>query len=285
MSRLRLLAILLTGLACLVLLAMPARAIGSDPTSNDPLGPLTDVSAHWSWYQPAPDFCVLPTVYEFPASPETATGMDPACRRSGFPPGANRLYEVKVTAPPLCAGCRRLFIDYSKITPGTAAAPTAHGHAYFRLMSLNPTYTVPPIAHSPNIKNLTNDYLVAPPGSPSASVAAAADHYDMAYTGDTANFAHIEAQGPYYVGPWYLNADGRRIYGAYLDVDLTNGTQLPEAGANIIRYSAGFDASPATCPDAALFGVAYTDGNYFYGGCVNGFGASSPPGVDPWAHG
>lgn len=283
MSRTRLLAIALAGPACLMMSALPARAAGSDPTSDDPLGPLTDVTAHWRSYQPASDFCVLPAVYELPTSPETGTGMDPACTRSGFAPSAVGLYEVKITAPPLCEGCRRLFIDYSRITPGTAAAPTAHGHAYFRLMSLNASYTVSPIAHSPNIKNLTNDFLVAPPGSPSSSVAAAADHFDMASTGDTANFAHIAAQGPYYVGPWYLNADGSRIHGAYLDVDRTNATQLPDAEANVIRYAAGFDASPATCPDAALFGAAYTDGNYFYGGCVNAFGGSSPPGVDPWA--
>lgn len=285
MSRVRVLAIVSTGVACLVMSAIPARATGGDPTSDDPLGPLTDVTANWRSYQPSSDFCVLPSVYELPASPETSSGTVPACARSGFAPGANQLYEVKITVPPLCSGCRRLFIDYSKIATGTATAPTSNGHAYFRLMSLNLTYTVSPVAHSPNIKNLTNDYLVAPPGSPSSMVAAAADQYDMAYTGDTANFAHIAAQGPYYVGPWYLNAGGRRIDGAYLDVDLTNAVQLPAQQANVIRYAAGFDASPATCPDAQLFGAAYADGNYFYGGCVNAFGASSPPGVDPWADG
>ena len=185
MSRVRLLAIVSAGAACLVMSAIPARATGSDPTSDDPLGPLTDVTANWRSYQPASEFCVLPEVYELPASPETSTGLVPACARSGFAPSTVELYEVKVTAPPLCAGCRRLFIDYSKITPGSATAPTSNGHAYFRLMSLNLTYKVWPNAHSPNIKNLTNDYLVAPPGSPSSIVAAAADQYDMAYTGDT----------------------------------------------------------------------------------------------------
>lgn len=265
--------------------SLPARATGTDPTSSDPLGPLVDVTSDWQAYQPSPDFCVKPTVFEFPSTTETSTGATPACAASGFPASATGLYEVKVATPPLCNGCRRLFIDYSKIAPGTDAAPTSHGHAYFRLMSFNQTYTVAAVDHSPNIKNLTNDYLVSPPGSPVSVVTAAADQYDMAYTGDTANYAHTAAQGPYYVGPGYLNTLGQWVYGAYLDVNVGGATRLPVATANAIRYAAGFDSSPSTCPDAAVFGPAYTDGNYLYGGCVNAFGASSPPGIDPWPGG
>lgn len=260
----------------------PARAAGTSPNSGDPLGPLVDVTAAWQAYQPSSDFCVHPTVFEVPATTETASGATPACAASGFPTTATGLYEVKIDTPPLCAGCRRLFIDFSKIAPSTATAPTSHGHAYLRLMSLNPTYTVPPVAHSPNIKNLTNDYLVAPPGSAISAVTSQVDPYDMAYAADTANFAHTAAQGPYYVGPGYVNTAGKWIYGAYLDVDMSKATQLPQAAMNLIRYAAGFDSSPSTCPDSLLFGAGYTDGNYFYGGCVNAFGASSPPGVDPW---
>ena len=286
MKRRRLVCALATAamsLAVLPGLLAPARATGTDPTASDPLGTLVDVTAHWRAYQPSRDFCVHPTVLEFPATTETGTGSLPACGASGFAPNATGLYEVRIDTPPLCSGCRRLFIDYSKIAPGTSTAPTSHGHAYFRLMSLNQTYTVSPLTHSPNIKNLTNDYLVAPPGSPESTLTSAADQYDMAYTGDTANFAHIAAQGPYYVGPGYFNTAGQWVDGAYLDVDLSGATQLPQAELNVIRYAAGFDSSPSTCPDAAVFGGAYADGNYFYGGCVNAFGASSPPGVDPWS--
>ena len=271
--------------ATLTAMALPAKATGTDPTSSDPLGPLVDVTSDWQAYQPSDDFCVHPTVFEFPATTENSTGATPACTGSGFASTDTGLYEVKIATPPLCTGCRRLFLDYSKIDLGTSSAPTAHGHAYFRFMSFNQSYKISPVAHSPNIKNLNNDFLVSPPGTPISTLTAAADQYDWAYTGDTANFAHIAAQGPYYVGPWYINTAGQKVYGAYLDVDLSGATQLPAAELNLIRYAAGFDSSPSTCADAEVGGAAYTDGNYFYGGCVNAFGASSPPGIDPWAGG
>lgn len=282
MKRWHLVLVLVAAAAILPAVALPARATGTDPTASNPLGPLVDVTSDWQAYQPSDDFCVHPTVFEFPATTETATGRTAACATSGFNSSDTGLYEVKVATPRLCNGCRRLFLDYSRIGLGTPGAPVAHGHAYFRLMSLNQTYKIPPVAHSPNIKNLNNDFLVSPPGTPISTATAAADQYDWAYTGDTANFAHIAAQGPYYVGPWYLNTAGQRVYGAYVDVDLPGATTLPAAELNLIRYAAGFDASPSTCLDAELLGAAYTDGNYFYGGCVNAFSASSPPGIDPW---
>ena len=283
MRRSRLILVLVTLAGTLSAVGLPARAAGTDPTASDPLGPLVDVTSDWQAYQPGSDFCVHPTVFEFPSTTETSTGSAPACAASGFNTGDTGLYEVKITTPELCEGCRRLFIDFTKIGPGTQTAPTAHGHAYFRLMSFNQGYKVSPAAHSPNIKNLTNDYLVSPPGTPISTAAAAVDQYDWAYTGDTANFAHTAAQGPYYVGPWYLNTAGQRVYGAYLDVDLSGASRLPQADLNAIRYAAGFDSSPSTCADAEVFGAAFTDGNYLYGGCVNAFGASSPPGIDPWS--
>ena len=286
MRRRRITVMALSGVAAVMgvaVLALPASATGTDPTSSDPLGPLVDVTSDWQAYQPSNDFCVAPSVFEFPATTETATGANPACAASGFASTATGLYEVKIAAPPLCAGCRRLFIDYSKIPASSQASPTSHGHAYLRLMSLNQSYTVSPLAHSPNIKNLTNDYLIAPPGSPESTLTTSADRYDMAYAGDTADYAHIAAQGPYYVGPGYLNTSGKWVTGAYLDVDLSGAAQMTQAEANVIRYAAGFDSSPSTCPDAVVGGATYTDGNYFYGGCVNAFGASSPSGVDPWA--
>ncbi|MGH9097354.1 MAG: hypothetical protein ACRDWB_08010, partial [Acidimicrobiales bacterium] len=96
--------------------------------TDDPLGSLVDVTASWQHYQPAPSFCVRPNVFEFPADTEaTRTGSDPACGFSGFGRGDNGLYQVGIASPPLCSGCRRLFIDYSKIAAGALPALTAHG--------------------------------------------------------------------------------------------------------------------------------------------------------------
>lgn len=271
---------LLLGFAVWSSVAVVAPALASSPPAFgvvDPLGPLVDVTANWQSYQPSGDFCVQPNVAEIPASPAPLTGGDPACRASGFAFQDNGLVEIRVSTPPLCQRCHRLFIDFSRMPAGGAA-----GHAFFRLNSLNQTYTVSPTAHSPNIKNFTNDYLVAPPGSPTSAVAAIVDRYDMAYVGDTSNFAHIELQGPYYIGPWYLNRQGHRVYGAYLDVNLPSAVQLPVASSNDIVYAAGYNADPETCPDAVVGGPTYRDGNYLYGGCVDAFGYSALPGVDPW---
>ena len=251
--------------------------------SDDPLGPLVDVTADWQHYQPSADFCIEPDVIDDPAAGDaTATGTNPACRASGFPADATGLVVVKVDTPPLCSGCRRYFIDYSHIGPSTAADPTAHGHAYFRPMSFNQTYVIEPTAHSPNIKNFTNDELVSPPDSPQYAVVSRLDPELMAYAADTANFAHTAAQGPYYIGPWYVNEAGQRIDGAFVDVSVAHAVDLHNATLDSMVYVAGFDSDPSTCVDAELLGPVYADGNYFYGGCVNDAGASAPPGLDPW---
>lgn len=262
----------------------PAKLIDvQGPFTQDPLGPIVDVTRHWRDYQPAEEFCIQPDVADFPAATDaTDTGADPACRFSGFGHLATGLYKVHISTPPLCAGCHRLFLDYAKIRANQGLTLNAHGHAYFRPMSLNPTYRVAPTAHSPNVKNLTNDTLVAPPGTPIPDVTALFDSHAMAYVGDTTGFGHIAAQGLYYVGPWYVNTAGQRIDGAYLDVDLSQGVSLGNSLLDGIGYAAGFDANPGLCPDTLLLGAAYADGNYFYGGCVNFFGASTAPGLDPW---
>jgi hypothetical protein len=121
--------------------------------------------------------------------------------------------KIEVRTPPLCTGCRRLFIDFSKIGAGTSYA---HGHAYYRLASANFTYTVDPIAHSPNTKNFTNDKLLAPSGSLQEKV----------------------------------------LDGAYFDVDVADATAFPSAQLNAIGYAAGFDSGqfcPSSDPDA-LYG-------------------------------
>jgi hypothetical protein len=263
--------------------SVQATADSSIPFDN-PLGPFIDVTRDWQHYQPSSDFCIEPNVVDIPAASDaTATGTNPACRLSGFAASAKGLVEVKITTPALCDTCRRYFLDYALIAPNSPAAPTSHGHAYFRPMSFNQTYTVPPTAHSPNIKNFTNDQLVTPPRSVQFAVVSRIDPELMTYAADTANFAHTAAQGPYYVGPWYLNSAGQRIDGAYVDIDLGQGAELPDATLNDVVYAAAFDDDPSTCIDAVLLGQKYADANYLYGGCLNSFGVSALPGLDPWS--
>jgi hypothetical protein len=263
--------------------ALPrGNALAAVPPVHDPLGPLVDVTDRWRAYQPAEEFCVRPDRFELSgATGATADGSHPACRRSRFSPNDEGLYVVRIRTPLLCAGCRRLFIDYSKI-PAENDPPFfyAHGHAYFRLQSINPTYTVDPIAHSPNVKNFTNDKLVAPTDSFREDIATGFDLHSMSYVGDTAFFVHSQIQGPYYIGPWYVNREGRRITGAYLDLNAGNATELPFRVLNLVRYMAGFRSGLPTCPDG-LLGERYEDADAFYAGCVDQMGGSSAA-IDPF---
>ncbi len=184
----------------LALTALPSLAhADSGPFQNDPMGRLRDVTGHWRHYQPAGLFCIKPsaTTYTPGGDGATATGKDRACRRSGFPRRARGLVKVHVRTPSLCTGCRRFFIDFSKI-PKTAANGNGHaqGHAYYHLDSINNTYTVDAKAHSPNTKNFTNDKLIAPNGSPQVQVIGAWDLHAIEYVTDTRNFIHTASQGP-----------------------------------------------------------------------------------------
>ena len=266
------------GLATMTILATavaPARADSSPPFQNNPMGPLKDVSVNWRHYQPAGAFCIRPDVTQYTpgGAGATATGHDPACRRSGFRRRAKHLVKIHVRTPAFCAGCRRFFIDFSKI-PTTTAPGDGHaqGHAYYHLASFNNTYTVDPTAHSPNTKNFTNDKLVAPDGSPQAQVIGAWDFHAIEYVTDTRHFIHTKSQGPYYVGPWYLNRHGRRIHGVYLDVDVADAMQWPNPQLNGIGYIAGFNSS-GLCPN---------DDDAFYAGCFDWWGMSSST-IDPFA--
>ncbi len=257
-----------------------SAASPAGPPFQDPLGPFVDVTARWTAYQPASTFCVKPDRFE--ASGDTGatdTGSDPVCRWSGFRRGDRGLYKVHITAPRLCAGCRRLFFDYAKI-PAKNSPPSfyAHGHAYFRLQSFNQTYTVDPIAHSPNVKNFTNDKLLSPDGSAREEIAGAFDLHAMSYVGDTEFFVHSQIQGPWYIGPWYVNRAGRRITGAYLDVDVADGMEMPSPELNAIIYMSGFRSGEPTCPDALL---GYADADAFYAGCVDQMGGSAES-IDPF---
>jgi hypothetical protein len=256
------------------LLTIATHAAG--PFQANAMGPMRDVTANWRHYQPASVFCIKPDVSEYTPGGvgATATGRDPACRRSGFPATAKGLVRVAMRTPGLCRGCRRLFIDFSKI-PAANTPPIyyARGHVFFRLVSPNSSYTINPIAHSPNTKNFTNDKLLAPAGSPQEQVIGALDlHQLFGYVSDTAHFVHTAIQGPYYIGPWYVNRAGRRIEGVYLDVDVADATSLGSAQLDNIVYAAGFN-SGQLCPSE--------DQDSFYAGCVDSWGYSIST-VDPF---
>jgi hypothetical protein len=261
----------------LALAAVTVAPHASGPFQQDSLGPIRDVTPQWRHYQPADVFCIKPETTEYTPGGigPTVSGRNPACRRSGFSRRAKGLVVIRVRTPPLCPGCRRLFIDFSKI-PKANNPPYyySHGHIFYRLASPNFTYSVDPIDHSPNTKNFTNDKLLAPSGSPQEQVLSPLDlHQFFGYAGDTENFVHTSAQGPYYIGPWYINRAGRRIRGAYLDVDVADATRFPGgAQPNEIGYAAGFN-SGQLCP---------TDDDSFYGGCVDWWGFSVST-VNPFA--
>jgi hypothetical protein len=243
------------------------------PFQSDAIGPIHDVTARWRQYQPAAAFCIKPDVTEYTpgGTGPTVAASNRACRHSGFTRGTKGLVVIRVSTPSLCPGCRRLFIDFSKIKPG---AQYAHGHVFYRLMSPNFTYTLDPIAHSPNTKNFSNDKLVVPAGSPQEPIVWAGDLHQFAgYTSDTAHFVHNAAQGPYYTGQWYVNSRGRRINGIYLDVNVANATHYPGgAQANEIGYAAGFNTANR-CP---------SDADFLYGSCVDSWAFSTST-MDPFA--
>jgi hypothetical protein len=224
-------------------------------------------------------------VFQVTGVGETVTGADADCARSGFGPTAGGLVKIRVSTPPLCNGCRRLFLDYTKI-PASNDPPLfyAHGHAYFHFGSLNPSYTVEPVAHSPNVKNFTNDKLFVPDGSMQEPMVWSFDLHARAYTGNSAHTVQSDEQGPYYAGPWYVNTAGVRVVGAYLEVTVvTDLRPLPlDHRLNEIGYFAGFHSGEPTCADERVGGGMYADGDAYYGGCVDHFGAGRVV-VDPFA--
>ena len=125
---------------------------------------------------------------------------------------------------------------------------------------------------------------MSPPNSPQYAVISRIDPELLAYAADTANFAHTAAQGPYYIGPWYVNEAGQRIDGAYVDVSLAHAVDLqarrPSTASCTPRAST---PTRRRAPTQSCCGPAYADGNYFYGGCVNDAAASSAAGPRPVA--
>jgi hypothetical protein len=242
----------------------------------DPIGTLTDVTCDWQHYQPAAQFCVKLDGIEFaPGGTGVLTdGHDPACADSGFAADETGLYKFDFAVPTLCPGCRRMFVDFTTIPPDEPGAQLfyAHGHAYYRIESANQTYTVEPIAHSPNTKNFYNDKLVSPPGTPVETFVGAADTHDMAYVTDTVHFIHTAIQGVHYIGPWYVNRDGERIHGLYLDVNVGDATSGGNPSYDAFFYQSAFNSGQDTC---FANGVPMTtDGDLLYGGCVDRIGGS-----------
>lgn len=267
-------------LAAFLLFAAAAHAepLPETPLTQDPLGPMHDVTATAADYQPRDAFCVKTDVFQYPGPGAAAafTGTDADCAASGFTGNDGGLVKITVGAPPLCGGCRRLFIDFSAIPANAGAVLYAHGHAYFHIASLNPATTVEPEAHSPNIKNFANDKLFVPDDSPQRDGVYAFDTYSRAYTGNTAHFVHHEVQGPYYTGPWYVNRDGVRVQGAYVDVQLVPEDPSP-AEIRQLGYGAAFHSGEPVCFDeiiGGMFGDGFRDGDGYYGGCIDGFGAA-----------
>jgi hypothetical protein len=276
-----------TLLACAALLLAVSVASADDfpatPFTQSPMGPLVDVTDAWTGYQPAEAFCVRPDVFQLTGIGPTVDGDDPDCAFSGFAPADTGLVKIEIVTPPLCNGCRRLFIDYALIPANSSQVRYAHGHSYFHYGSLNPGYTIEPIAHSPNVKNFTNDKAFVPDGSVQEPLVWAFDSHNRTYTGNTVHTVHSEVQGPYYTGPWYVNASGVRIVGAYLDINVSGDLgELPgDHRLNEIAYFAAFHSGEATCPDELLGDGAYADGDAFYGGCIDGFGAGREV-IDPF---
>jgi hypothetical protein len=274
-------------LACAALLLAASVASAHDfpatPFTQSPMGPLVDVTDVWTDYQPAEAFCVRPDVFQLTGIGPTVDGADPDCAFSGFAPADTGLVKIEIVTPPLCNGCRRLFVDYAQIPPNEASVRYTHGHSYFHYGSLNPTYTVEPIAHSPNVKNFTNDKAFVPDGSVQEPLVWAFDSHNRTYTGNTAHTVHSEVQGPYYTGPWYVSVAGERITGAYLDVNVLGdlGALPGDHRLNEIAYFAAFHSGEATCPDELIGDGAYADGDAFYGGCIDGFGAGREV-IDPF---
>ncbi len=74
-----------------------------------------------------------------------------------------------------------------------------------------------------------------------------------------------------------------RILGAYLDITLPELGPLPgDHRLNEVGYIAAFHSGEATCPDEVIGAGQYADGDAFYGGCIDSFGAGRET-IDPFA--
>lgn len=255
------------------------------------LGPLRDVTSNWQSYQPA---LVQPVpISDYVADPEDApppAGVGvcggeaahppppiPASTEAnalpapapGPPPGDNspftgshycQLRYLSTDFDALCAGCRRVLVDYSAIPAGNATSPGADGHWAARFNAGSDfTPTMPFNGHSPNVKNLCADkstLLNTAPGSDCLPALAQFDEHAMELEGDSSIFHHFPFEGRYFNGPAYLAGDGvgvpyHWVHGAYFDLNLGGAAGLP------VWYSMGYRGIGDPTPD--------TDASY---GCL-----------------
>ena len=264
----------------------PCDSAPTLPQCDSALGPLSDVTAHWRNYQPAllqpvpiSDYCADESACagqdtedaqppqgagwcgtENPAS-FTPASTEARSLPSGIPvpPGKHSPFSgshycllryVADDFTPICSGCHRLFIDYSKIPPGNATSPASDGHWATRITVPNFSAMGPFNGHSPNIKNICSDKFFNPsPGATCVPAEAGFDNHSLSVEGDSTVFHHFPFEGRYYNGPAYLVGDGVTVpyhwmQGAYVDVV----TGSPD-GSGEAWYGAGYRSVQSLVPD------------------------------------
>ena len=239
-------------------LARPPRAQPAARSSTTRSGPIRDVTANWLAYQPAQAFCVKPNVGQYTPGGDgpTGTGRDPACRRSGFARGATGLVgDQRPHADPVPrvpAAVHRLLEDPERRQPADLLRPRARllpaGVGELHATRSTRSRTAPTPRTSPTTscsRRRARRRSSSIGGARPAPVASG-------YTTDTLNFVHTAVQGPYYIGPWYVNRGGRRIYGVYLDVDVADATAVPgRRQPNDDRLRRRLQLAARRCPNDA----------------------------------
>jgi hypothetical protein len=271
----------------------PCDAQSPPPVCDSALGPLVDVTANWSYYQPAlvqpipiSDYCPNePTCSngdiedaqpggagwcgtETVNQPSSGPNIPPSTEVSGLPsfiisappPGKYTPYNgspycilqyIPDDFTPLCAGCYRVFLDYSAIPFGTynSVSPASDGHWAGHFATDDSfSATTPFNGHSPNFKNLCSDKFINPaPGAGCGPPISQSDLFGHNLEGDSTIFHHYPKEGRYFNGPAYLAGTGPADYhwvnGAYFDVDPAGIAELP------VWYNVGYRGLGDLAPD------------------------------------
>jgi hypothetical protein len=236
----------------------PPSCSNGDPEDGPPPGgtPTIFAAGHClteTVNQPDPPAAPIPGATEASSLPTTIVATAPPGKNH---PYAGSPYCVLRYAPTdfdqLCAGCRRIFIDYAAIPLGnyvSPAPPAGDGHWAARFtLDFSFSATTPFNAHSPNFKNLCSDKKFNPAkGSDCIQGVSQFDMYGHDFEGDTTVFHHFPYEGRYYNGPAYLAgtspADYHWVQGAYFDVDPAGASQLG------VFYNAGYRGAGDVLPD------------------------------------